>query len=85
MITDFILSTIGCPSEIVLLLSSVACPFLPLVVLYLSGKSINVRPKSDGSENKHWANLVGYILVSLYVVYACYAFMIPQALIGECH
>jgi hypothetical protein len=79
MITDFILSTFGCPSEIVVLSASIVCPFLPLVVLYLSGKSINVS--DDSSSGK----LIAYIVIILYVVYACYAFMIPQALIGECY
>ena len=78
MITDFILSTFGCSSEIVLLLSSFVCPFLPLAVLYVSGKSINI------SDNSPSGKLLAYIVVILYVVYACYAFMIPQALIGEC-
>ena len=79
MIMDFILSIFGCPSEIVLLLGSFACPFLPLVVLYLSGKSIKV------SDNSSSGKLIAYAVVILYVIYACYAFMIPQALIGECY
>ena len=79
MTTNFVLSTFGCPSENALLLSSLVCPFLPLVVLYLSAKSINI------SDNSSSGKLIAYIVVILYVVYACYAFMIPQALIGECY
>jgi len=78
MITDLLLNIFGCPPLIVLMLASFICPFLPLIVLALIRKSINV-PKGSSA-----ADVLGYILIILYVVYACYAFMVPQALIGQC-
>jgi len=84
MITDFILNNFGCPSELVLMGASYVFPFLPLIVWKISGKSIHIPNKPDGFPNESLKNLVGGALAILYVVYAIYAFMIPQALMGEC-
>jgi hypothetical protein len=78
MIIDFIINTFGCPSVTVLLLTSFICPFLPLIILAVTRKSINISDKNRAKE------LIAFILIGLYAIYACYAFMIPQALMGEC-
>jgi hypothetical protein len=85
MLTDFILNAFGCPPLIVLMLTSFICPFLPLVILAISGKSITIRKKPYEDPDKlSFGNLLAYGLVILYFVYACYAFMIPQGLMGQC-
>lgn len=77
MITEWILNTFGCPSEFVLMSVAFVCSLLPLVIVAFTRKGINV-PENDAGK------LLAWILVILYVIYACYAWMIPWGLIGEC-
>ena len=78
VITDFLFDIFGCPPTIILLLASLICPFLPLIIPALMGKSVNLP------QNSELGKVFSYILVIAYFIYACYAFMIPQAFIGEC-
>jgi len=84
MIFDFLLPLIGCPPDIVLLLASLVCPFLPFIVLYFLGKPFGWPFVKSSQVDTVTGRIIAYIVVILALVYACYAFMIPQQLMVEC-